>query len=72
MYQFLCNMWIMRRIDELYLNKVVDRKWITEEEKDMILATPQMQLPRIRLIIFGGYVAIARNGQKKWRQNNEY
>lgn len=41
MYQFLCNMWIMRRIDELYLNKVVDRKWITEEEKDMILATPQ-------------------------------
>ena len=41
MYQFLCNMWIKRRIDELYLNKVVDRKWITEEEKDMILATPQ-------------------------------
>ena len=41
MYQFLCNMWVMRRIDELDLNKIVDRKWITEEEKDMILATPQ-------------------------------
>lgn len=41
MYQFLLNMWVMGRIDEDYLNKVAALKRITEEEKDMILATPQ-------------------------------
>lgn len=41
MYQFLLNMWIMGRIDENYLNKVTVLGRITEEERDMILATPQ-------------------------------
>lgn len=41
MYQFLLNMWIMGRIDEEYLNKVTALGRITEEERDMILATPQ-------------------------------
>lgn len=41
MYGFLLNMWIMKRIDEAYLNKVTAIGRITEEERDMILATPQ-------------------------------
>lgn len=40
-YGFLLNMWIMGRIDEEYLTKAVACKRITEEEKEMILATPQ-------------------------------
>ena len=41
MYQFLLNMWIVGRIDEAYLNKATALGRITEEEKHMILATPQ-------------------------------
>lgn len=40
-YNFLLNMWIMRRIDETYLEGQVLRKMITEEEKAMIIITPQ-------------------------------
>ena len=42
-YGFLLNMWIMKRIDEAYLTTMVSLNRITEEEKQMILATPQMQ-----------------------------
>ncbi len=42
-YPFLLNMWIMKRIDEEYLNKVTEVGRITEDEKQMILATPQNQ-----------------------------
>lgn len=42
MYQFLLNMWIMGRIDEAYLSAQVSKGRITEEEKNMILATPQL------------------------------
>lgn len=42
MYNFLLNMWIMRRIDEDYLTARVAKKQITEQEKQMILATPQI------------------------------
>lgn len=42
MYQFLLNMWIMKRIDETYLTLQVTKGRITEEEKQMILATPQI------------------------------
>lgn len=42
MYNFLLNMWIMKRIDEDYLTNMVTKKRITEEEKQMILATPQV------------------------------
>lgn len=41
MYQFLLNMYIMGKIDEEYLNKVTALGRITEEERDMILATPR-------------------------------
>lgn len=41
MYQFLLNMWIMGRIDEEYLIKATTLNRITEEEKNMILVTPQ-------------------------------
>ena len=41
-YGFLLNMWIMRRIDETYLTEMVRLKRITEEEKQMILASTQM------------------------------
>lgn len=40
-YPFLLNMWIMGRIDEMYLTQMVTLKRITEAEKQMILATPQ-------------------------------
>lgn len=40
-YAFLLNMWIMKRIDEVYLTQMVTLKRITEEEKQMILASPQ-------------------------------
>ena len=41
-YQFLLNMWIMRRIDEEYLKGQVARGHITQEEYEMIIATPQL------------------------------
>lgn len=41
-YPFLLNMWMMKRIDEIYLTEMVRLKRITEEEKQMILATPQI------------------------------
>lgn len=42
MYNFLLNMWIMKKIDESYLSAMVDKRFITEDEKDLILATPQV------------------------------
>lgn len=42
MYNFLLNMYVMRRIDEYYLTEMVKRNRITEQEKQMILATPQI------------------------------
>lgn len=40
MYAFILNMWIMRRIDEAKVQSYVPR-FITQDEADMILATPQ-------------------------------
>ena len=42
-YGFLLNMWIMRRIDENYLSQMVTLKRISEDEKQMIVAAPQIQ-----------------------------
>lgn len=42
MYNFLLNMWIMKRIDEEYLTARVAKGQITEQEKQMIIATPQI------------------------------
>lgn len=41
MYQFLSNMWIVGKIYETYLAKMVEKGYITAEEKELILATPQ-------------------------------
>lgn len=43
MYGFLLNMFIMRKIDADYLSVMVTKKYITADEKEMILATPQTQ-----------------------------
>lgn len=42
MYEFLLNMWIMKRVDETYLANMVKKGRITEEEKTTILATAQI------------------------------
>lgn len=42
MYQFLLNMWVMKKIDEAYLQDKVTRGFITQEEMNMIIATPQI------------------------------
>lgn len=41
MYNFLLNMWIMRKIDEDYLQGQVTRGRITADEMMMITITPQ-------------------------------
>ena len=40
MYGFILNMWVMKRLDEEKIQSYVP-KFITQEEVDMILATPQ-------------------------------
>jgi len=42
MYQFLLNMWVMKRIDEVYLQGQVTKGRITQQEYEMIIATPQI------------------------------
>lgn len=42
MYNFLLNMWIMKKVDEEYLQKRVAKRQITQEEYEMIVATPQI------------------------------
>jgi len=42
MYQFLIYMWIMKRIDEAFLQTQVAKGRITQQEYDMITATPQI------------------------------
>lgn len=40
-YTFLLNMWIMGKVDDNYLTGQVEKGRITEEEKEMILTSPQ-------------------------------
>ena len=42
MYQFLLNMWVMGRIDETFLQGQVTKGRITQQEYEMIIATPQI------------------------------
>lgn len=42
MYGFFLNMWIMKKVDEAYLQIQVGRGRITQEEYEMIVATPQL------------------------------
>lgn len=41
MYQFILNMWVMKKIDSAKVQNYVGR-YITQTEADMILATPQI------------------------------
>ena len=41
MYQYLLNMWIMRLATEAQINACAVRGYITTQQRDMILATPQ-------------------------------
>lgn len=42
MYQFLLNMWIMKKITETQVQNAVTKGYITQEQANMILATPQV------------------------------
>lgn len=42
MYNFLLNMWIMKKVDEQYLQARVTKGQITQKEYEMIIATPQV------------------------------
>lgn len=42
MFEFLKNMWIMRRVDEEYLQARVTKKQITQEEYEQIVNTEQI------------------------------
>ena len=44
MYKFCLNMWIMRKVDETYLQKQVTKGRITQEEYDIIINTPQNEI----------------------------
>lgn len=41
MYQFILNQWIMGRVDENFVEMQYQRGRLTEQERDMILATSQ-------------------------------
>ncbi len=42
MYNFLLNMWVMKRITETQVQNAVNKGYVTQEEANMILATPQI------------------------------
>ena len=42
MYQLLLNLWIMKKIDETRIQNAVVKGYITQEEANIILATPQI------------------------------
>ena len=41
MYNFILNMWIMGRIDQAKVQNYVTKGYITQNEADIILVTPQ-------------------------------
>jgi len=43
MYQFLLNLWKMKKIDETRIQNAVEKGYITQKEANIILATPQIQ-----------------------------
>ena len=40
-YNFILNMWIMKRVDETFINGQVRLNRLTQDEAEMIMATPQ-------------------------------
>lgn len=43
MYNFILNMWIMKKIDGTKVQSYVTKGYISQDEANMILATPQVQ-----------------------------
>lgn len=43
MYNFILNMWVMRKIAAEKVQTYVTKSYITQVEADMILATPQVE-----------------------------
>lgn len=41
MYQFILNMWVWRRVTEQQINSYAAKGFITEQEAQQILVTPQ-------------------------------
>lgn len=41
MYQFILNMWIMGRYTETQVQTAVTKGYITQDQADMIIATPK-------------------------------
>lgn len=50
-YAFLLNMWIMRKVNEEYLQARVLKGQITQEEYNMIVVTPQMEVDEFGNVI---------------------
>jgi len=42
MYNFILNMWIMKRIDAIKVQSYVAKGYLTQDEADVILATLQI------------------------------
>lgn len=42
MYNFILNMWVMKRIDQAKVQSYVTKEYISQEEANMILDTPQI------------------------------
>ena len=42
MYQYLLNMWVMRRVTGTQIDAFVARGYISQTEADTIIATPQV------------------------------
>ncbi|WP_275671973.1 hypothetical protein [Priestia flexa] len=42
MYDFILNMWVMRKADEEFVSMCFSKNYITNEEYDIILSTPQV------------------------------
>lgn len=40
-YNFVLNMWVMNRVDETFVQFQVEKNRLTQDEADMIMATPQ-------------------------------
>ena len=43
-YDFILNQWILRKYDAAKVNYCVGRKYITQEQADAIMATPQIDV----------------------------
>ncbi|TCW59009.1 hypothetical protein EC917_101263 [Bacillus thuringiensis] len=43
MYQFILNMWFMKKADETYVRACAAKGYLTQQEMDAILITPQLK-----------------------------